>query len=331
MKKELKGQVFIILFSVLLFIILFFFLGVGYPNLPLISKVIMGLIFSGISYFLYKKSFYNFFLGLITGFSVMISLGVSFGFHPYLNFIATLISIFIINFSYNSLKIKDKYPLLIFILYIIVWIILSINVSYRHDWFLENLLTIPFVVFIFIIYKRFKLSNLSYSLIFIFMTLHIIGTHYTYAEVPFGFWIQNFLGLSRNHYDRIVHFSFGLLLAYPVREISIRIGNLKGAWALYIPIDLVLALSALYEIIEWIIAIMFGGDLGIAYLGTQGDVWDAQKDMAFAGLGAVIAMFIVYVFNLFYRRESFHKEIKESLKVKSKEVLGEKAIQKISK
>ena len=93
---------------------------------------------------------------------------------------------------------------------------------------------------------------------------------------------------------------------------------MKGLWALYVPIELVLAFSAIYEIIEWIIALMFGGDLGIAYLGTQGDIWDAQKDMALAGLGSIIAMCITAITIIYYNSKNFFKEFKESLSIKQK-------------
>jgi putative membrane protein len=164
---------------------------------------------------------------------------------------------------------------------------------------------------------------------FAYMVLHIIGTHYTYSEVPLGDWLKNLLGLSRNHYDRIIHFSFGLLMAYPMREIAVRIGSVRGFWGLYVPVEFVLAFSALYEILEWLIAVIFGGDLGIAYLGTQGDQWDAIKDMALAGLGSVIAMGIVMLLLLVLTRGAFWKELRESLRVKQHEPLGEEAIRRM--
>jgi putative membrane protein len=144
-----------------------------------------------------------------------------------------------------------------------------------------------------------------------------------------GFWLQDLLDASRNHYDRIVHFSFGLLMAYPMRELAIRIGNLRGFWGLYVPVEFVLAFSAIYEIIEWLIAVAFGGDLGVAYLGTQGDPWDAIKDMALAGLGSVIAMTVVLVVLLTLRRGSFWEEFRESLQVKQHDALGEEAIERM--
>ena len=144
------------------------------------------------------------------------------------------------------------------------------------------------------------------------MILHVIGSHYTYAEVPFGYALQEWLGASRNMYDRLVHFSFGLLLAYPIREVFMRVSRVKGIWAYYLPLDVTLSFSAIYEIIEWLIAIKTAPEAGLAFLGTQGDVWDAQKDMLMAGTGAFIAMIIVAIINLiqeeFWKRDEgkFH-------------------------
>ena len=126
-------------------------------------------------------------------------------------------------------SLKHKYlPLVLFGIYILVWIWAAINPTYRDDWWLENILVFIFIPLLFYTYHKFRLSNVSYTLIFVFMVLHTIGSKYTYAEVPFGFWLQDLLGLSRNHFDRIVHFSFGFLLAYPIREIFMRIALTKG-------------------------------------------------------------------------------------------------------
>ena len=99
-----------------------------------------------------------------------------------------------------------------------------------------------------------------------------------------------FFAGGRNHFDRLVHFLYGLLLAYPIREMFLRIGNVRGFWGYFLPLDLTMSTSMLYELIEWAAAELIGGDLGAAYLGTQGDVWDAHKDMALASMGALIAM-----------------------------------------
>jgi putative membrane protein len=111
------------------------------------------------------------------------------------------------------------------------------------------------------------------------------------------------VGWERNNFDRVVHFSYGLLLAYPIREIFLRVVEVRGFWAYFLPMDVTLSTSALYELLEWGAAATVGGDLGAAYLGTQGDIWDAQKDMALAAGGAVIAMAITALVNRRARRD----------------------------
>jgi putative membrane protein len=176
--------------------------------------------------------------------------------------------------------------------YVIAWILLAVGPFDRFDWMLENVLTVLFVTLLLSTYRIFPLSDLSYVLIFVFMVLHAIGAHYTYAEVPLGYWLKDALHLSRNHFDRIVHFSFGLLLAYPIREVFLRVASARGFWAYYLPLDVTLAFSAVYEIIEMAAAQATNPELGAAYLGTQGDIWDAQKDMGSAAIGAVLSMVI---------------------------------------
>jgi len=176
--------------------------------------------------------------------------------------------------------------------YAAVWVVTSIRPVHRHDWLLENLLVFGLVIVLIATYRAFPLSDLSYLLITAFMTLHAIGAHYTYAQVPLGFWMQQAFGLARNHFDRIVHFSFGLLMAYPIREVFLRVANARGFWAYYLPLDVTLAFSALYEIMEMVITSMVAPGTGDAWLGTQGDVWDPQKDMGLAALGALICMCI---------------------------------------
>ena len=107
-----------------------------------------------------------------------------------------------------------------------------------------------------------------------------------WSEALFGVRLNDLLGLERNHFDRLVHFSYGLLLAYPMRELFLRVADARGFWGYFLPLDLTLSTSAIFELFEWAAAELFGGDLGVAYLGSQGDMWDAQKDMALAGLGA---------------------------------------------
>lgn len=176
--------------------------------------------------------------------------------------------------------------------YGVIWIWLAINPVNRHDWFLENLLAVGLVAALVLTYRRYSFSLTSYSLITAFMVLHAIGAHYTYAEVPFGFWLKDIGGLSRNPFDRIVHFAYGLLLVYPLRELLVRLAGLQGAWSYVMPVSSILAQSAFFEVIEAIVAMVVSPELGSMYLGTQGDEWDAQKDMAAAFGGAILTMFM---------------------------------------
>ena len=207
-----------------------------------------------------------------------------------------------------------RFQKILALIFLAVWVWAAINPTYRHDWLLENYLVFIFVPVIIITGRYFRLSNVSYGLITLFMSLHVIGSHYTYAEVPFGYVLQDWLGASRNMYDRLVHFSFGLLLAYPIRETFMRVARVKGFWGYYLPLDVTLSFSAVYEIIEWLTAIKADPEAGLAFLGTQGDVWDAQKDMAMAGIGALTAMIAVALINLKYQK-SFSKELKESFQI----------------
>jgi len=173
---------------------------------------------------------------------------------------------------------------------VLLWIVTAIDPLFPRDWLLENLLVFIAAAVLLATYPRFRFSNLSYGLFTVFLSLHLVGAHYTYAETPFGFWLQDWFDLQRNHYDRIVHFSFGLLLAYPMREILLREAGVKPGWACFISINSILAFSAVYEVIEAVAAVVVSPELGTAYLGTQGDEWDAQKDAGLALAGAVVAM-----------------------------------------
>jgi putative membrane protein len=185
--------------------------------------------------------------------------------------------------------------------YVLFWVVTAISPHDRGDWLLENLLALGLVGLLVATYRYFRLSDLSYILITVFLTLHTIGAHYTYSEVPLGFWLKEWLVLSRNHFDRIVHFAFGLLLAYPLREVLMRKGGLRDPWSFVVAIATVQAGSDLFEIIESWVALIVSPDLGNAYLGTQGDQWDAQKDMTAAFVGGVLAM-VTAAFLVKFRR-----------------------------
>lgn len=196
-------------------------------------------------------------------------------------------------------RLSDQaYTDLLAVLFAVVWVLLGIDPLYRHDWMLENMLVVALAAAFLWWRKRLRISKLSSTLVFLFLCVHEIGAHYTYSEVPYDRWaealigtsISELFGFSRNHFDRLEHFLYGLLLSYPMREAYIHAQMLTGRLTYTIPITITLAFSALYEILEWAAAETVGGDLGVAYLGTQGDVWDAQKDMALAGFGSVLAM-----------------------------------------
>jgi len=136
------------------------------------------------------------------------------------------------------------------------------------------------------------------------------------------------LGEGRNHYDRLAHFCYGLLLTYPAREVFLRVALVRGFWGYYLPLDVTMATSMIYELIEWGAAEFFGGDLGVAYLGTQGDPWDAQKDVALATLGGIITMLITAALNWRYQRD-FAQEWADSLRVKIPQPLGEDELQRL--
>jgi putative membrane protein len=217
-----------------------------------------------------------------------------------------------------------------------LWVPLAFHPFDRSDWWLENALTFIGVAVLVATHRVFPLSRVSYTTLFVFLCLHTIGAHYTYAEVPYDeAWRQltchsfdDLVGWERNNYDRVVHFSYGLLLAYPIREVFLRVANVRGFWGYFLPLDLTMSTSMLYELVEWAAAPVVGGDLGQAYLGTQGDVWDAHKDMALASLGALITMCVTAAINVYLQRD-FAREWVESLRVHGRTPLGEVAIRKM--
>ncbi|MBK0404843.1 DUF2238 domain-containing protein [Adhaeribacter sp. BT258] len=173
------------------------------------------------------------------------------------------------------------------------WLYTGATATDFINWMLENSLTIPAVYLLIFFYPKLPFSNTSYTLILLFLLLHLYGSQNAYAKNPFGFWLMEQFSASRNHYDRIVHFCFGFLLVYPMQEVLYKVSGQRN-WLLYfIPVALVLLLSAFYEIVEWLVADVFFPDLGMQFIGAQGDIWDSQKDMFLATLGGFIM--ILYV------------------------------------
>src|SRR6187399_1017717 len=201
---------------------------------------------------------------------------------------------FTIAISKDRVPFKKNIWLFTFIaVFAFAWANSLIGTTDTANWLLENTLSFIFVGFIILTFKKHQFSDLSYLLICIYLCLHVYGSKYTYAENPFGYWLKDVFHLPRNQYDRIVHFSFGFLLAYPMRELFLRWLKYPPMVAWILPIEITLSISGLYELIEWAVADVFYPAQGAAYLGTQGDIWDAQKDIFCAFSGAVIATTIV--------------------------------------
>lgn len=174
--------------------------------------------------------------------------------------------------------------------YAVVWAVAAISPHNRFDWLLENLLVFVCVGCLVVGHRRRPLSDRSYFLIAIFLSLHAVGAHYTYSLTPPGAWLQDALALDRNPYDRFVHFCFGLLLVLPMREIVLRRVRARGCWRAALPLGVIVAFSAVYEMLEWGAAMLISPDAAMAFLGTQGDVFDAQKDGALATAGAALGL-----------------------------------------
>lgn len=174
------------------------------------------------------------------------------------------------------------------------WAVSFAGTTDLANWWIENLLVFIFTATLAATFRRFAFSDLSYAFILIFLILHVYGAKYAYADNPLGFWLQRTFGTLRNPYDRMVHTSFGLLMAYPMRELLMRRMKTGSRWSWILPVELVLSLSGAFELIEWSIADVFFPAHGKNYVGTQGDSWDAQKDMFVATCGAAAAMLIGY-------------------------------------
>ena len=197
---------------------------------------------------------------------------------------------------YRNLNPKWRYPLALLAVYGVFWLALAISPVYRQDWLLENLLVVVAVPLLVWTARRLCFSNFTYTCLFVFFVFHAIGAHYTYSLVPYDEWFRTATGASldgafgfaRNHYDRLVHFLYGLLITPAAVEIFAHYGRYPRSWATLFPFLFMVSHSTIYELVEYAAALVFGGDLGQAYLGTQGDIWDGQKDMALAMLGSAL-------------------------------------------
>ncbi|HEX9688619.1 MAG TPA: DUF2238 domain-containing protein [Thermoanaerobaculia bacterium] len=163
----------------------------------------------------------------------------------------------------------------------------------RLTWLLEVAPIFVAVPVLVASYRRFPLTRLAYRLVFLHALVLMLGGHYTYAEVPLGYWVGDLFGLARNHYDRLGHFVQGFVPAIVVREVLRRVVGLRpGGWLFFLVTCVCLAVSAVYELVEWATAVI-SGSAAMAFLGTQGDVWDTQWDMFLALLGSITAQLLL--------------------------------------
>lgn len=177
--------------------------------------------------------------------------------------------------------------------YFLIWLFLSIDPWYREDWLLENLLVFIALPIIIWVNKQIIFSHTSLWMLFVFFILHAIGAHYTYSEMPWFSPITQFFSFERNHYDRVIHFLFGFLLFLPFYELFFVLQKSKTR-AFVFTLVFLIAASSFYEVLEWIATEITNADLGTAFLGTQGDQWDAQKDMACGYVGSMVAFLFWY-------------------------------------
>jgi putative membrane protein len=167
------------------------------------------------------------------------------------------------------------------------------------DFWLENAAVAVVLLGLVLAHKRLPLSNLSYLLIFAFLCAHEYGASYRYVEAPIGEWMKPWFGSSRNHYDRLVHFLFGLLITLPVYEAAVLLVRVRGWLSYLLPVQFVMMGSAFYEITEWVVAVNVDPALGVEFIGAQGDLWDSSKDMAIAMVGALTAVSILAIVKAF--------------------------------
>lgn len=192
----------------------------------------------------------------------------------------------------------DRYKQLLLLLFCVFFVGSCIAPPYRDYLLMQHVPTVLAVMLLAFLTHRFAISRLSFTLIVVFLALHTLGARYLYSYVPYDAWCERLLGVNinetfgfqRNHYDRLVHFSYGLLLAVPVQEFERRHLRLSASLASVLAIEFIIATSAGYEMIEWLVAVVYTPEWADQFLGQQGDIFDGQKDMALATLGAVLSI-----------------------------------------
>lgn len=217
---------------------------------------------------------------------------------------------------------KNRLALFLLLILLAVWVWSGWRPANSENWFLEAHLVLFFVPLLSLFFWYVHLSKTSLVFITLFFILHAIGAHYNYGSVPFGETVGHAFGSSGNVYDRIVHFAFGFLFVYPIREIILRTSATKGFWSYFFPFMIILACSSVYEVMEWLSFANLPPEQGYLFIGGN-DPFDAQKDMALAGLGSIILL-LGLGFILFFRdRKKFLENFKASMKRKKSESMQE--------
>ncbi len=190
---------------------------------------------------------------------------------------------------------------MLFLFFLICFVASCVKPPYVEFLLMQHVPTVLAAVTLAYLSNRLVISRLSFAAIILFLCLHTLGARYLYSYVPYDDWAEQLLGVritetfgfQRNHYDRVVHFSFGLLLAVPIQEFERRYLRLSLAVSSVLAIECIVATSASYELIEWLVAVLFTPDWADQFLGQQGDPFDAQKDMALATAGAMLSISIL--------------------------------------
>lgn len=188
--------------------------------------------------------------------------------------------------------IKNYFPHFIAVTYVIFFIALGIAPVSRQVWLAEIIPVVLIFTTLVVTYKKFRFSNVTYALLSIWIFWHTVGGHYTFANVPFG-WVSEILGSERNHFDRIGHFIIGFY-AFAMAEWLLRKRYCGFKLAIIFSLFFIMSIAAAYEIIEWWYAVAEGGNAGVEFLGSQGDIWDAQQDMLSDTLGAITSLILFY-------------------------------------
>lgn len=185
--------------------------------------------------------------------------------------------------------VRNQLLQLIIVVFILYWGAMAFAPTDRSLWLIESILPVAVSLVLAFTYKKFRFSNLSYLFMFIFLCLHTFAAHYTYQNTPFDEWLKAAFHTKRSYFDRVVHLTFGLFWTYPFRELLTRAARLRSFWSYAVPAAVVISLSATFEIIEFVVALI-AGQSGQNYVGLQGDIFDTQKDMALNFIGAIVSM-----------------------------------------